>query len=187
MLKNNKIENLMNKVEDLQWGVVHNCSQIAVDEHNFLLIFAAHHYQKLTIDDVNWWNKNNITHNVAEKKPLTSPNDILIESKKNIDDITLFILEKFYNYTLYGNNDKNPFNEIIPLLNAVYFDKWDNEKLEISDAEDDAEDMEFLVKSFKEEIEPMIGADIKYFVYNWMEEDFERLRKEIFEKETKEV
>ena len=180
MLKNNK-------VEDLQWGVVHNCSHIAVDEHNFLLSFAAHHYQKLTIDDVNWWNKNNITHNVAEKKPLTSPNDVLIESKKNIDDITQFILEKFYNYTLYGNNDKNPFNEIIPLLNAVYFDKWDNEKLEISDAEDDAEDMEFLMKSFKEEIEPMIGADIKYFVYNWMEEDFERLRKEIFEKEAKEL
>lgn len=119
----------MNKVEDLQWGAIHNCSNIAVDEHNFLLSFAAHHYKKLTIDDVNWWNKNNITHNVAEKKSLASPNDVLIESKKDIDDITQFILEKFYNYTLYGNNDKNPFNEIIPLLNAVYLDKWDNEEL----------------------------------------------------------
>lgn len=177
MSKNNKVEDLINK-----WGVVHNCSHIAVKEHNFLLSFAAHHYQKLTIDDVNWWNKNNITHNVAEKKPLTSPNDVLIRSKKDIDDIAQFILEKFYNYTLYGNNDKNPFNEIIPLLNAVYFDKWDNEALEISDAED----MEVCVKSFLEEIEPMIGAKIKYFVYNWMEEDFERLRKEIFEKEAKE-
>lgn len=170
----------MNKVEDLQWGVVHNCSHIAVEEHNFLLRFAAHHYQKLTIDDVNWWNKNSITHNVVEKKSLTSPNDILIKSKKDIDDITQFILEKFYNYTLYGNNDKNPFNEIIPLLNAVYFDKWDNEALEISDAED----MEDWVKFFMEEFEPTIGAKIKYFVHNWMEEDFERLRKEIFEKET---
>ena len=37
MLKNNK-------VEDLQWGVVHNFSHIAADEHNFLLSFAAHHY-----------------------------------------------------------------------------------------------------------------------------------------------
>ena len=168
MLKNNK-------VEDLQMGAVMNCSTIAVDEHNFLLSFAAHHYRKLTIDDVNWWNKNNITHNVAEKKPLASPNDVLIESKKNIDDITQFILEKFYNYTLYGNNDKNPFNEIIPLLNAVYLEIYDTE------------DMEVCVKSFMEEIEPMIGAKIKYFVHNWMEEDFERLRKEIFEKEAKEA
>jgi hypothetical protein len=173
----------MSKVEDLQMGAVHSCSSITVDEHNFLLSFASHYYQKLTIDDVNWWNKNNITHNVVKKKLLTSPNDVLIESKKNIDDITQFILEKFYNYTLYGNNDKNPFNKIIPLLNAVYLDKWDNEELGICDVED----IEVWVKSFMEEIEPMIGAKIKYFVHNWMEEDFERLRKEIFEKEAKEV
>lgn len=173
----------MNKLEDLQIGAVHNCSPIVVDEHNFLLSFAAHYYQKLTIDDVNWWNKNNITHNVAKKKPLTSPNDVLIKSKKDIDDIAQFILEKFYNYTLYGNNDKNPFNEIIPLLNVVYLNKWDSKELEIYDAED----MEVWVKSFMEEIEPTIGAKIKYFVHNWMEEDFERLRKEIFEKEAKEV
>ena len=47
--------------------------------------------------------------------------------------------------------------------------------------------MEDWVKFFMEEFEPTIGAKIKYFVHNWMEEDFERLRKEIFEKEVKQL
>lgn len=166
----------MNK---LPLEIIHNYPQLAVEEHNFLLSFAAHHYRHLTISDVNWWNKSHVgTHDVSKYRPLSSPNDILIKSKKRSDDIAQFILEKFYNYTLYGNNDKNPFNCIKSYLEAVYLDKWNNI---------DNENTENEINFFLKDLEPALGAKIKYFVYNWMEEDMKNLKKEIFEREMNNV